>query len=486
MGIRHVYINGTNLTGDEVFMEQNTWNVVENLGSKSIFNCVLKDVNGITINLGDEIRLYDGTTYIWGGSIKECPDKELEIGVLTYYVRAEDFNELLERPLIIKGFVETSIEDMVKYIIAEFLTSYGITEGVISATTVINRTPFNYVFAHSALNQLQSYGNYVWNVNKDKQLSFQTIGYAINPTPITDNSLKTNIFNFARTRTLDNYRNRQYTKGTDRLSVLQTNITPTPTPNSSNREFFIKYKLALEPVIEVNRGTGWIAQEVGIRGLHDNQPNQWWWSYGSSQISHDEDEAVLTATDQIRVTYYGLIPLIVIAQKSSEVTLRGYYDAYSYNGNISDIIDGFRYSYNLLDKYANEADTISFRMYSKIYDVGEQVHISNTIRNIAEYFLVKSCTWTARGINEINYDYHVLDGTDLGGWEDFFKNLIEASKININDEEIVIYTKQDTDDIILDGLFDMTLITPLYPSLTLYPSLVLTPGTIDSTDSVSD
>lgn len=488
MAIRHVYIGGDKDTGTEVYMEQDTWVVVETANTKGHFTCVIKDANGVTITLGQEITLYDGDDYIWGGTIKSCPDKELEIGVLTYYITAQDYNELVERIIVIKGFVEMSIKSMVEYIVDNFLSDYGITQGTIEGDTIINRVPFNYTFAHTALNHLKSFGNFMWWVDKNKQLHFRYIGYEINSNTITDTVLATTMYNVKRSRDLDNYRNRQYTKGNDRLSIQQIEKTPTPTPNSSNREFFVKYKIALEPEIEINTGSGWVAQTVGVRGLHEGSGAQWWWSYGSSQLSHDEDQTVLTATDQIRVTYYGLIPLITVTQKSTEVALRGYYDAYNYNGKLEDSIDAFKYSYNLLDKYANEADTFDFTLHSKTYEKGEQVLVQNTLRGINEYFVILSCGWSPRGINAIDYTYTLIDGTNLGGWEDFFKNLVEATEIDLENNEIVIYSKAISEEITLAGQYTMLSSTPLYPSDTLYPSNTLYPnvGTVSTVGTVSD
>lgn len=484
MGIRHVYIDG-----EEVGIEANSWSVTESAGNKSRFNFVIKEIRSATIYLGAEVTFYDDTTYLWGGHIKSCPDLEEEIGVLFYQVTAEDYNEIPERIIIAKGFVDETIENMVKYIVDNFLADYGITQGTIESTTVINRVPLNYIFAHSALNHLAGFGNYVWWIDKYKALHFRLIGYEINSNTITDSYLAENLAKVRRDRTLQDYRNRQYVKGSDRLSVQQVQKTPTPTPNSSNREFFVKYKLALEPVIEVNRaGAGWVEETVGVRGLHEGSGAQWWWSYGSSQISHDEDQTVLTASDAIRVTYYGLIPLITVTQKTSEVTLRGYYDAYCYNGKLEDSIDAFKYSYNLLEKYANEADTFDFIIYEKTYNVTEQVLVQNTLRGIDEYFLIKGCTWSPRSVDQITYTYSLLDGTNLGGWEDFFKNLVEATEIELDDNEIIIVTKPIAEEITLAGQYEIYSSTPLYPSNTLYPSDTRYPneGTISNVGSISD
>lgn len=488
MGFRHVYLGGTKDTGTEIQIEQDTWTLEESLGSKSIFTFNIKDLNGATLTSGVQVTFYEDTTLLWGGYVKKIFDESPGAGVIFYNITAQDYNELLERVLVVKGFVNETIEDMVTYLINNFFTSYGITAGTIDAPVTINKVPYPYVYGHSALNHLQGFGNYVWNVDKNKQLSFQQIGYSVSSTPINDASLTTTINNFRRTRDLNNYRNRQYVKGKDRLSVLQYQKTPTPTPNSSHREFFTKYKIGKEPMIEVNlAGAGWVIQTVGLKGLDEGEENQWWWEYGSSQITHDENETVLTSSDAIRVTYNGLIPLIIVVQDTAEVTSRGYYDAYDYNGKVEDLTDAFKYGHQLLEKYCNEADTIQYTMYTKAYEPGEQVPVSmSTLRSISETFLVKGCSWRPRSINAITYDYEILDSPNVGGWETFFENLFQATRINVETDEVVIYVKDLDETITLDGQYSIDEITGLPPTATLTPAVDLTPGTVTDSFTVND
>ena len=487
MGLRHVYLGGTKDTGTEVQIEQTTWSVTESINSKSIFNFRIVDLNSATLTSGTEVTFYEDTTLLWGGYVKSINDYSPGAGTIFYDISAEDYNELVERILVIRGFSNETIEDMVEYLIDNYFTDYNITAGTISATTVINKVPFSYVYGHSALNHLQSFGNYVWNIDKNKQLSFQQIGYSVSTTTINDAALTTTINEFRRNRNLENYRNRQYVKGHDRLSVQQIQKTPTPTPNSKHREFFTKYKIGLEPFIEVNTGSGWVAQTVGLKGLDEGESNQWWWSYGSPQLTHDEDETVLTATDEIRVTYYGLIPLIIVTKDVAEVASRGYYDSYVYNNKLEDTIDAFKYGHQLLEKYANEADNITYQMYTKAYEIGEQVPVSmSTLRTISETFLVKACTWNPRSINAITYTYELVDSPNIGGWEEFFKNILEATKITVDTDEIVIYVREEDETIDLAGQYSIDEITGLEPANNLYPSNSLTPGTVTDSFTVND
>lgn len=481
MGLRHLYVDGDKDTGIEVQIGQYSWNINQSLNSKSTFSCTIEDVNGATITSGLEINFYDDTTHIWGGTIIKIDDVAKKINRLQYTIQADDFNELLERKLVFKAFTDFTIAEMVEYLIDEFFSDYGITAGTIEGSTIVNICKLPYVYGHEALNTIANFGSYFWNIDKDKQLHFRTIGYETSSNTITDSTLTSTINNVRRTRDLTNYRNYQYIKGKDRLSIVQNQKTPTPSCDGSNREFFVKYKIAKEPTIQIYRDSDstWHNQEVGIKSLQgEDSTFNWWWQYGSTQITHNEDDTVLGSDDAIRVTYQGLIPLIVVAQDASEIALRGQYDAYKYNKYVEDIADALKYARNLLSKYANEADTYNFQSIQNDYDLGTLVPVTDTLRNIDESFLVKSVSMSARGINDIWYEYELLDGTNLGGWEEYFKKIEEPSKITQDDTETIVYIKSITEDITLSGEYNISRYTPLHPSVTLYPSLTLYPGTL--------
>ena len=84
MGLRHLYIDGTDETGTEIFMDQYNWSITENAGSKSTFNFVISDTNGATINTGKEVRLYEDDTYLWGGYITGLIDESRDINEIKY------------------------------------------------------------------------------------------------------------------------------------------------------------------------------------------------------------------------------------------------------------------------------------------------------------------------------------------------------------------------------------------------------------------
>jgi hypothetical protein len=484
MGIRHVYVGGDSSTGTEVDIQQDNWMVEERLNYRSKFNLTIVNNNGANIDPLIEIYLYDDTTKLWGGIIMEVNDYRPGLHTNLFYTCAcQDFSELVSRPVISKDYNTTnqSIGDVVSNLITSYFSTYGVKLGNIIAETKLNKATFVYKRGDLCLDWLKDLGNFVWYIDCDKKLHFHSVGYLTTTTQLANEN------NFRKNRSARNYRNVQYVKGRKRiLDTEQVNKSVTPAPDGTSREFFTKYGIAKEPTIQVNRGSGWVTQTVGLKGLVTDK--QFYWNYGDTQLTHDENETVLSdSTDEIRVTYYGLIPLIVAYSNASEVAAHGEIHHYVYNDDVEDSSDALNYAAKLIEKYANDADTVNFTLQNKTYDIGYQFPIvKSSPWNINETYLVENIKWKPRGVNEIDYTYTCPDGAALGGWEDFFKQLIQPDKVDIEEEEIVIVLHDITETHGQDGSYGITYLTPLYPSNSQNPGLALFPGTISSTETIND
>lgn len=487
MGLRHLYIGGTGgtgiiPTGTEIQISK-SWTIDQKINNRDTFSFTIEDANGATIEPLVELYFYDDTTYIWGGIIKTVDISKVSPNRAIYSVKAEDFTALTERPLIIRSYENKTIAEIINSLITTYFSDYGITEGTNTISTVIKLITFNYEYGDNVLNQLKNFGNFQWNVNKDKVLSFTKIVDITSTTTLTDE------LSLSKSLSADNYRNTQYAKGKKKRTIYLTEQEMTPKPDGKSREFFAKYPIAEQPLIETNtNGAGWVERTVGVRGLQTAK--DFYWSYNDTQISQDENGTVLTdanpTDDDIRISYYGLIPLLVVSEKTSEVTEHGKVENYIYNQHLETSIDAKNYVTTLLDKYANDADQISFTIREKTYSVGEQIPIIDSVLNISGNFLAESCTWTPRGLNGINYNYKVLDGVALGGWEEFFKNLFAPEVIELNDQEIVIRIYPWSEATSHDGSYTITVYTPLVPENTLYPEDTLYPNTYVSDSTVND
>ena len=495
-----LYYDGTNLTGTEITIDS-LWQITEQVKNRSVMECNVTNANNTALTPGKECYLYDKDgEKIWGGIIKKYKDKEIDYNRLEYKLRLVDFSWLPTRILATISYENRTIDYIVKDLISRYIGNsvdsdydLGITEGTIETNLVeLNIITFNYISVFDALNKLCEFGNFVWNIDKDKELHFYTIGYVENSTILDRNNNRIYIKDFRRERNIDNYRNHQVVKGSDSIEDIRSNETPSPVPDGDVKTFMTKYRIAKRPTIQVSTGGGpWINKTVGELGKDSDEDYDFFWSYGSRHISQSDSDSALTSNDEIRVSYQPLIPIMVIANNETEITSMGMYQDFKLNTLLQNKLDALTYASELITEYAQIADNIKVSLYEHTYNVMEKITVNDDLRGIeSEKFLVESCIWKPHIVNHANivYEYTMLDGAALGGWEEFFANLLKPKKITLYDKEILILLHEYEENRTHAGDYNITIYTDLLsPSATLQPTPTLTPNnSANSTDSVSD
>jgi hypothetical protein len=486
--MRHFKVDsdGNGTLDTEIIIEKHSWSINERVNARGTLDATVIDDNGVALEYGIEIGLYEDSMLLWGGVIIDVPSsKEVEKGKLRHTIKCEDYAALLDRYVIKGAYDNYTLEDIVNDLIINYFSNSGITAGTISANIEVSVIIINYFKGSEALDHLKSFGNIICWVDKDKQLHFVDLsgsGRIINSTSLT------NEYGLERQRSGANYYNKLYLKGNKKITVEQSEKVLSPACDGETLEFFTQFSIAKDPFIEYKPAAGdWTEATIGVKGLHEGK--QFYWSYGSTQITQDGDVlAALVAGSYIRATYYGLIPLFVVVANQAEITNRGFtHENYMENTKLFDTVDALQYGVQLLNKYAEDADKFQFKLYQKDYNVGELFQLTKgSPWDYDEQVLVESCTWTDMGIDGIQYQYNVLDGAAVGGWEEFFKNLLKPDRIEVEETEVLIYLKDISETIDQDGDYSFTLLDPLFPSTLLYPNTSLYPGTVNDTDSVSD
>ena len=495
------FYGGTNLTGTEIIIAPG-WFVEERINNRSVMSCTITNDKSLSIECGEECYFYDSNfNLLYAGILADYQDEELIQNKLYYYCRIEDFSSLANRTKAKIVYENKSIDYIVNDLLNRYLASatdsdynLGVSAGTIeSGLPTLNYVTFNYLSISECLNRLCQFGNYIWNIDKNKQLNFYSIGYVSNTTPFNSNSTKYN--NFKRRRSMANYRNYQIAKGSPYIGDIRVNETPSPYPDGNIKTYTTKFPIAETPSIQVsnNSGTTWNDKTAGVLGYDSESDFDFFWTYNSQQFSQNDSGTALDygSGDRIRISYKPLIPLLVIYKNTTEITNRGMYEHFVENKLLQNKYDALTYARSLIEKYAEISDTITFDLYEHTYNVMEQVTLTDSLRGISEEtFLVESCIWRSDVINHANivYSYNVLDGAELGGWEEFFKNLLQPEKISLDDNEVVIDLKEESETHNHDGEYDITIYDDLlYPADTLYPSDTLYPNnSSSSTDNVTD
>lgn len=493
----------------EVGIDSN-WNLIVDLDAKSSFTATITDLKTLTnLYLGQQIRFYNyDDDLLFGGFIKSI-DKNDPFGndeIIYYTIQAVCSCKIAERRIVADIVENKNVGNAIIDHILPVLAEEGITEGIIDCSLQIERITFNYITAYEALNMLQSlvYG-YIWYISDpDKKLYFFYIA-----NDYLETKLDSNIYHrdFKQHRDMNIYRNTQYLKGGKARTDTQSNETPSPLPDGSSQTFTCRFPIAEEPTIEVNiAGGGWVAKTVGVNGIDEDGTHDWYFTYDSPDITQDSGGVVLAVADQIRITYIGLRDLFIIVDDQEQIRRRaeiegdtiggvdgcsGIYESMVEETAMDNIPIGIQFASGILKKYGDIADTVTFTTENDNfkYAWGYLLKIEKASWNINEYFLVKAVSMRQIDQTHIEYNITGLDGATVGGWEQYFAELLKRDKkFTINDSEVIVLLKNQLERKNRGGSYEIEQYNPLlYVSESTYVSeTTILGGTLEEDITVND
>ena len=494
----------------EVGIDSN-WSFTTDLDSKSSFNATVTDLKTLTkIYIGAQIRFYDFNDNLLSGGFIKSIDKYDPFGtdeIIYYIIDAVCGCKIAERRVVADVVENKNVGNTIIDHILPVLAEEGVTAGYIDCSLMIERITFNYITCYDALNLLQSlvYG-YIWYITDiGKTLNFYYIANSYFSTKLDANLYHTN---FKQHRDMNVYRNTQYLKGGKARTTEQADETPAPLPDGSSRTFTCRFPIAEEPSIEVNiGGGGWVAKTCGVNGIDEDGTHDWYFTYNSPDITQDSGAAVLAVGDQIRITYIGLRDLFIIVDDQEQIRRRaeiedniidvgvdgysGIYDAVMEETSIDNIPLGIQYASGVLKKYGDIADTVTFETEEDAfkYSWGYLLKIEKSTWDINEYFLIKSVVMKQLDQTHAKYTITALDGATVGGWEQYFAELLKRDKkFTINDSEVLVILKNQLERINHYAEYDLEVYNPLlYVSESTYISeSTVLGGTLESESTIYD
>lgn len=487
------------------------WNMIADLDSKTSFSATVTDLKTLTkIYTGAHVRFYNyDDEVLFDGFIKTI-DKDDPFGndeLIYYTINCVCWCKIAERRLIGDIIENEKVEDIVTNYILPILADEGVTAGLIECDLVIERITFNYITCYEALNLLQSlvYG-YTWLISDEtKDLYFYYIA-----NDYLETKLDSNIYhrNFKQSRNMSVYRNTQYLRGGKARTATQSNETPTPTPDGNIRTFTCRFPIAEEPTIETNvGGGGWNTKTCGVNGIDEEGTHDFYFTYNSPNITQDSGGAILAVGDFIRVTYVGLRDLFIIVDDQEQIRRRatiednsigggvdgcsGVYEKIVENVTMDNIPLGVQFASGILKKYGDIADQISFDTEDDNFkwSLATLLKVEKESWDINEYFLVK--TVSMRQLDPIHIQYSItgLDGAQVGGWEQYFEEMLKKDKkFTINDSEVLVILKNLFEKINHLGEYELEVYNPLlYVSeSTLVSESTILGGTLESEVTIYD
>jgi hypothetical protein len=239
--------------------------------------------------------------------------------------------------------------------------------------------------------------------------------------------------------------------------------------------------------------TAVLSANVGVNGLDSGK--YWYFTYESNVVSQDSGQAVLTAGSTLEIKYTGLYPIITVAEDPAQIASRalvetgtsGIYESLVNETSINEKSQSQEYGEGLILKYGIIPSIITFDTEVSGLAAGQLLPIQKSLFGINASYLIESINISSPDGKATNYSVKCLDGSSLGGWEQFFKDLLKGNRqYIINESEVVAFLNVHTESQNWAGEMTVSTFTPLYPADVLDPADVLYPGTLTGTEVLND
>jgi hypothetical protein len=439
------------------------------------------------LSMGDSIVVMDNATKVFEGVVKTLEIYDgtgLANGYRCYYLTCGDYNCLADKRRVAALVESMAAEDAITTYILPVLAPDGVTAGTIDADFTITRDVWRYYKASECLDRLKVLqANYVWYIDFDKKLHFKSKDQL----PTVTISSTSAIRDVRWMRNMDNYFNTLYLQSSTASirTGLQSNEILSPLADGATRTFTARFPLAKAPYalaysMDGTSFTTVSASDIGVNGIDTGK--KWWWSYNNATITQDTAETVLPAGGKVRLSYYGLRPLMMKSENLAAIASRaenegnsGIYEHLIELTGLDDLSQATAYMNALLGKYSEIADMISFETYDYV-DLYTSIYFS-----LSEFFKVSSkmlvdavniSQTEVEGAERLKYVVKTIDQASFGGWETYFVDIIKNQKKFTVDETSVLQEVRSVNETVSN---DGTVTLQGYEVLTLpftFPSVL--------------
>lgn len=357
-----------------------------------------------------------------------------------------DWNELMDRHLIPKEYLNQTAGAIVNDVITNYLAADGIVpSSFVDGGPVVTKFVANYLTARQLLDDLAELIGYGWNIDYDKRMHWFPMETNLAPFPLDGTTLL--LAQLKNSSSREQYRNYQYVRAGKDLTSPQVESFR---GDSSKRTWNVGYPVAQTPTsITVNAGA---PKTIGVRGVDSGK--QYYWNKDSTEITQDESETVLATTDVLSITYVGLYDVIVAARKDALIAERqsveggsGLYEQIENFTNLDGQDLALDKARGLLNKFGRIPNVLTFQTDQPGLQAGMLAPADVPEMNLSGTWLIESVRIRNTG-DFLRYDCEAVNGEHLGGWVEFWKKFYESDRQFVARENEVINSLIPADDLV--------------------------------------
>lgn len=394
----------------------------------------------LRIRSGEELELWRGDERFFAGTIRSMrqsyPDSAGFIQIVS--LEAVDFSELADRRVISERYtgkfigVAQTTGDVVRAIVSEYLSGYGVSDAGVADGGAFDSFSFYLITVAEALDRIATATGFVWWIDDARVLHFQAPEDLDAPMEIGPTAR--DYLSLSVEESSEELRNIQYVRGGVDRGASRTEAFH---GDGQTRTFTLARDVAggqnsggTEPLIRVNSST----QSVGIRGLEpDDDPgsSEWFFEPHGNRITQNRSLTPLSSSDLLEVTYDPEIPVLVVSRSDAAIAQRaaiegtsGIYERVDEDDQVEDSIGAVNLASALIEAHSVVPRILDLETAVLGWRVGDILRLNLAATHaISGEFRVSALEIRDGGGDRVLTRVRAVDGEPLGGWIEFFRRL---------------------------------------------------------------
>lgn len=395
---------------------------------------------------GAEIILKDGARFLFAGFVTRVEPTENGKGSqFIYRIEATDYTYVL----INKNAQAVYKNKTMKYIVQDLLSQYvnagySFTSTNVDTGPTLNTISFNHISLRKCFEKLSEVTGYEWWVDYQRNVYFKQKSYTVAPEQIND-TLK----NFSQINIncdVTQVRNSIVVKGGKEETVSP--FSQKFLGDGKAREWILREKPKTMNFIKLNGTT----KTIGVDLLNDDTGYDYMFNYQEKFVRATATTATPTSSDEIEVSYYYEVPVIIKLRSASSAALMkaieggdGLHEFTINDSSINSKAEARNRALKELDEYANPLINGVFKTRTGLltagsyFRPGQQVTMNLPTWGITvdtEYQIQAVDTTLNEDGTNIEYEYSVRFGGRLLNAVTFLEKIASKEEVVLETEEI--------------------------------------------------
>lgn len=439
--------------------------VIQNKANRMTMDITVKPSQSIPRE-GSEIVFKDGSRFLFGGYISKVEIDEIGVGqFFTCHIEASDYSFIFNNKVARRSYDSQTLEYIVEDLLTEYVdATYGFDTTNVAVGPTIDSINFDHVSIRKCFEKLQKLTGYVWFVDYEKKLYFQTQTADTAPEDITD--VSSNHESLAISYDTAQVRNSVIVIGNSEGEQSANTEVETFTGDGETRSWELTSKPSQVSTIKLNTVSKQFSLDVNER---DTDYFIYSYSGQSFRVTDASPTPVGGGTpDDIEITYYPRVPIIAKEIDSESVAffaaLDGGDGVYEYTIKEPSITTKEEATARALEELSQYADPLvdgrvrtrtSLLTAGSIFSAGQALTVNSPVNGIDTdtVFMIQEVriTMLESGTDgaETEYIYDVRFGGRKVGIAEFLEGLA-SDEGEVTNSDIVITLETTTDLVVLD------------------------------------